>query len=112
MRKQARQPCKPSLREMVGAKLVFGMAKTRETSDWAGLLTQAISSKPDVVPPGWKTLDDLVSETGQGLTTLRRKLPILVEQGKLTRCDFRVVRPSGVILRLPHWKIANRRGNE
>lgn len=57
--------------------------------DWVTLLSGSLA-EADRVPAGYKTLQQLMGELKLSETTLRRKLPALEAQGKITKGHYRV----------------------
>lgn len=77
-------------------------------SNWAQLLSSALIQQPDKIPEGYKSLEQISVEQSICERTLRDKLPILVEQGKLTIGYFRVISSNNRTHKKPFWKISGK----
>jgi hypothetical protein len=88
MKKQERQQSKPS-----------------SPSGWANLLASCLTSIPDEIPPGWKTIRQLIDESGSCETVIRRKLAVLLANGKVERKVFRTPCDGESVRHVPHWRI-------
>lgn len=67
-------------------------------SHWTHLLTQAIESKPDKIPKGFQTVAQIAEETGQGESTIRRKIKKLLAAGKVEMQTFKASDVNGRLL--------------
>lgn len=73
-------------------------------SDWAKLLSQALTAKVDKIPKGFYTSAQLAKKYRLGDTTIQRKLRALISQGKVETASFRI-QLSKKVQRVRHYKI-------
>ena len=66
------------------------MKKPATANDWLAVLAAASARTPDVVPPGYKTIDQLAEETGASVTTTRTRIRAAVKLGAVECQKFNV----------------------
>lgn len=76
-------------------------------NDWAAVLTAANVKTPDVVPIGFKTIEQVSEETGKSLTTTRHDMKAAIKSGVVEAKKFLV---SVGIKNYPttHYRIVSR----
>jgi predicted transcriptional regulator len=66
------------------------MKKPATANDWLAVLSMASARTPDVVPAGYKTIDQLAAETGASITTTRTRIRAAVKAGAVECQKFNV----------------------
>lgn len=62
------------------------------------------SSRVDVIPPGWHSIEQIMRARGKGPDHTRRQLKQLVAQGKIERRMFHVRSASGLPARAYYYR--------
>jgi predicted HTH transcriptional regulator len=77
----------------------------RAKSDWIALLETANAKRADKIPPGYMTHEELRQKFGKSSSAITRNLPILLESGVLTVCNYKRVDRAGRLVEMPHYKL-------
>lgn len=75
-------------------------------NEWLKILSEANSARADVIPPGYKTADELAKHFGKSKCTIDRHMPRLLESGVMVRAYFKRVDRAGRLVTAPHYKQA------
>jgi hypothetical protein len=59
-------------------------------NDWAAVLTAANVKTPDIVPPGFATIEQIAEETGKSITTTRHDMKAAIKSGVVEAKKFLV----------------------
>lgn len=62
----------------------------KTTQDWLAVLTAANARTPDVVPPGYGTIEQIAEETGKSITTIRKEIKAAIKAGVVEHQKFNV----------------------
>jgi hypothetical protein len=74
-------------------------------NDWLKILARANSHRADKIPPGYMTHEELRQKFGKSSSAITRNLPILLESGVLTVCNYKRVDRAGRLVEMPHYKL-------
>ena len=73
-------------------------------NDLARALIDAARTRPDVIPPGWNTTEQLAMMTGISQSHIRRKIVAMMAAGKVESRKF-LVESGGICRARPHYKL-------
>jgi predicted transcriptional regulator len=62
----------------------------KTANDWLTVLAQANAKTPDVVPPGYSTIEQIAEETGKSVTTSRQNMKAALKAGVVESKKFLV----------------------
>lgn len=60
------------------------------TNDWLAVLSQAGRKNPDVIPTGFKTIEQIAKETGKSLTMTRMSVKEALNQGLVEEVKLKI----------------------
>ena len=66
------------------------LKKAPTPNDWLAVLSAASTRTPDVVPKGFKTIDQIAEETGSSITTTRKNVRAAVKAGAVECQRFNI----------------------
>jgi hypothetical protein len=59
-------------------------------NDWLAVLTAANARTPDVLPPGFGTIEQIAEQTGKSITTTRKEMKAAIKAGVVEHQKFNV----------------------
>jgi predicted transcriptional regulator len=60
----------------------------KTANDWLSVLAAANAKTPDVVPPGYATIEQIAEETGKSITTTRQSMKAAIKAGVVESKKF------------------------
>jgi len=62
----------------------------KTANDWLTVLAQANAKTPDIVPPGFATIEQIAENTGKSITTTRHDIKAALRAGTVEQQKFLV----------------------
>ena len=62
----------------------------KTANDWLSVLAQANAKTPDIVPPGFATIEQIAENTGKSITTTRHDIKAALKSGVVEAQKFLV----------------------
>ena len=75
---------------------------------WAEIIANATVRRPDVIPDGFLTCQQIAKQEDKDVKYIQKKLKVLIEEGKVEFKKFRIKQFDGVVFPTMHYKIISK----
>ena len=79
--------------------------KTPTPNDWLAVLAAAGKKTPDIIPPGYKTIEQIAAETGKSVTMTRLNIKQARTLGLIEELKLKVGGGEGKLYPTTHYRI-------